>query len=484
MPVLTNNSIAWANLQISGGWTRIAWVSGLIAIGLPLLLFGSTRISLSPDSTLAGWFSVMGVAQAVCFGIVIPTRVHGAIKRDRISKLFESHRLMPESASAAVTGYILGPNLLLLSCMGVVMVIGAFIANAAKQDLVGWLAIHAAAAGLSGMLCCLVAFSSQWLPKFNPAIFGLIFAPMAANLGSFIPALRVMFAPYTWQLMPLLRGEIKLTHIVAFASQILFAAILFIGATRRYRRDDVAPLGFGWGFVMLAMWVVLTCIGTTSERVWMLGFNTDQVVGMSYVIGVSLAMLLAVGPIASAATAVSRWRQRRAIDAYDIQPRPISLIAASLLVLALLLGLLLAAPLEVGVLTGFQSTPAFRSATHLAMTGALIAIFVLSIALLSHAAGRMKTPAAWLILPWLVLIWSVLPLADLLIALMSGQIETFPRGLSSASAPFCLGLIWKNNLPQALIGLVAQAALIPLQIVFWLAIKRFNTRNPVLTTPA
>lgn len=484
MPLLTNNSIAWANLQISGGWTRIAWVAGLIAVGLPLLLFGSTRISLSPESTLAGWFTVMGVAQAVCFGIVIPSRVHGAIKRDRVSKLIESHRLMPESSAAAVAGYILGPNLLLLSCMGVVFVIGAFIANAAKQDLVGWVGVHAAAAGLSAMLCCLVAFSSQWLPKFNPAIFGLVFAPMAANLGSFIPALRVMFAPYTWQLTSLLRGEIRLTHIVAFASQILFAAILFIGATRRYRRDDVAPLGFGWGYVMLAMWVILTCIGTTSERVWALGFNSDQVVGMSYVIGVSLAMLLAVGPIASAATAMSRWRQRRAIDAYDIQPRPISLPAASTLVLALLLCLLLAAPLGVGVLTGFQSTPAFRTPVHLAMTGAQVAVFVLSVALLSHAAGRMKLPAAWLIVPWLVLIWGVLPLTDLLIALMTGQIETFPRGLSSASAPFCLGLIWKDALPQALIGLVTQAALVPLQILFWVAIKRFNAKNPALPTAA
>jgi hypothetical protein len=389
---------------------------------------------------------------------------------------------MPESAPAAILGYILGPNLLLLSCMSVVLVIGLFIADTAKQDPSGWLALHCAAAGISLMMCCLVAFTAQYVPKFNPALFGFIFGPLAVNVGTVVPALRVMFSPYTWGFTSLQRGDIKVVHIVAFASQIALAVILFIGACRRYRRDDVVPLGFGWGSVLLALWIALTCIGTMGERVWIIGpFNTDQVVGISYVVGVSLAMLIAVGPVSSAASAIARWKDRRKIDRYHIERKPIPLVFAATAVLALLLILLTASPLEVGVLTGFQSTAQFRQPIHLVLTGVLIGIFVLSVALLSHAAGKTKVPPFWLILPWLGITWILLPIVDVVTAVMQGDVDAFPRGLSSASAPFCLGQIWKDQLNMALIGVVAQAATVLLLVAMWHGLKRMNRRNTTVS---
>lgn len=478
MPFFTNNSIAWANMQISGGWARLAWVSGLIAVGLPLMMFGSMRISDEPNSTLTGWFVAMSIAQAILFLIVLPSRVHGAIKRDRTSKLIESHRLMPESSAAAVAGYIIGPNLLLLSCMGVVMILGLFIAQTAQQDPRGWLALHVAAAGLSMMMCCLVAFTAQYLPKFNPALLGLIFGPLTVNVGSLIPAIRVMFAPYTWGFAALQRGDVQVVHVIAFASQLACAIILFIGACRRYRRDDVVPLGFGWGMALVAIWVGLTLIGTRTERVWLIGpFNTDQMIGMAYVIGLSTAMLIAIGPVSSAATAVTRWKDRHAIDPYHIERRPIPLSLATLAVLGLLLTLLASAPAEVGILTGFQSTPQSREWIHFVLTSGVVGVFVLVVALLSHAAGRMKVPPAWLVLPWFGLTWILLPLIDAITAALQGEIESFPRGLSSASPPFCLGLIWKNQIQMAFVGLVAQAATLPMLLALWQGLKRMNSRR-------
>lgn len=477
MSILGNNSIAWANVQISGGWSRIAWIAGVLAIGLPLMLFGSMRISEDPQGTLSGWFIALGVVQGVLFGIVIPSRVHGAIKRDRLNKLIESHRLMPESAPAAVLGYIFGPNILLLSCMGVVMIVGLFIASAAKQDPAGWLSLHAAGGGLSLLVCCLVAFTTQYLPKFNPAMFGFIFGPLAVNVGTIVPALRVMFSPYTWGFMSLKQGDIELVHIIAFASHMALAGILFIGACRRYRRDDVMPLGFGWGTALLGLWVVLTCIGAMGERVSIIGpFNTDQVVGMSYVVGLSLAMLISVGPLTSAATAIAEWRARRAIDPYFVQKKPLLLPIAAVIILALLLSLLAAAPPEVGVLTGFSSSPRFRDNNHLILTGLVIGIFVISVTLIARDANRAKVGPLWLILPWIGLCWLLLPFIDAMTALMQGQIEQFPRGLSSASPPFCLGLIWKDKLATGLIGIVAQIATIPLILLLLQGVLKVRKR--------
>jgi hypothetical protein len=475
MPLLINNAIAWANLQISGGWSRVVWVTALIAIGLPLMLFGSMRISERPDATLTWWYHALALLQGILFGIVIPSRVHGAIKRDRLTKLIESHRLMPEGAASSILGYILGPNLLLLSAMGCVFVVGAFIAGAAGQDLRGWLALHSAAVGLSLMMCCLVTFTTQWLPKFNPALLGLIFGPMAIGVGSIVPALRVMFSPYTSGLAALQMGEIKVMHVVAFASQLTLAAILFVGACRRYRRDDMPPLGMWWGLALLTLWVALTCIGAMGERVWIVGpFNSDQVTGLSFVIGVASSLLLAIGPVSSAATAIARWRDRRAIDAYFIDREPLPLIAATMLVLALLLTLLLAAPLTVGTLAGFGINSTARQSTHLWLTGIVIVVFVLNISLLAFAAGRMRIPPAYLFVPWLILLWAALPILDGVTAAMQGDLESFPRSLSSASTPFTLGMIWNNDIPKAIVGVVAQVALIPLQLALWAGIKRFN----------
>ncbi len=480
MSVLTNNSIGWANVQITGGWSRIAWVCGAIAIGLPLLLFGSMRISEQPDATLAWWYHALSIVQGILFGIVIPTRVHGAIKRDRMNKLIESHRLMPESSAAAVAGYIFGPNLLLLAAMACVFVIGLFIASAANQDWRGWIALHAAGGGISFMMCCLVAFTTQWLPRFNPALFGFAFGPMAIGAGTIVPALRVMFSPYSSGFAALQMGEIKAIHIIAFASQFTLAVILFVGACRRYRRDDVPPLGFAWGFALLTLWVVLSCVGSLGERVWIIGpLNSDQVIGISYIIGVSTSMLLAVGPISSAAGAVARWRERRKIDAYFIDNHPLPLPLASLMVFVLLLSLLAAAPLTVGALSGWSTHGTPRQLIHFLLTALVIAVFVLSVALLAFAAGRMKIPTAYLFIPWLIVFWTLLPIIDASTAAMQGEIDAFPRLLSSASAPFCLGLIWKDEMSSALVGVVAQAAVIPLQIIFWNTIKRFNDRKRI-----
>jgi hypothetical protein len=485
MSLVLNNSIGWSCLQMSGGWKRIGWICALIAVAAPLLIFGSLQLnSQNSASTLSGWYVMLGILQGGLLGIGVPSRVHAAIKRDRVGKLFESHRLMPVPAGHAVAGYIVGSNLLLLACIGTLFLVGLIVSVPAQQDWRGWIAIHGAAAGLSATVCCFVAFSTAWLPKFNPALLGVILGPtLGAVSATFLPPLRVLLAPYVTGFADLQRGTVTPDLVISIAAQVLLSAIFFVGACRRYRRDDVPALGFLWGFALLVLWIAMTLIGIlATEPLWR-GRRGNESESVSYIVAVSLSLLLAIGPIASSASAMLRWRERRATDPHFIEQRPTGLRVATLLVCVAVMSLLLAAPKQVGSLTssvyGVNTSP-----IHLWFSGAAIVLFILTIASLAQAAARMRFPALYLIIAWLILTWILPPMLDGVITLIRGNFETYPHALSAVSTPFAFGLIWADQIRQAQIGLGVQAVTVLSLAIAWIIIKRSNSRrrDPVLAS--
>jgi hypothetical protein len=481
MSLVLNNSIGWACLQISGGWKRISWICAIIAVCVPLLIFGSLQLDdgTRTASTLQGWYWMLGIVQGGLLGIGVPSRVHAAIKRDRVGKLIESHRLMPTPAGHAIIGYIVGSNLLLLSCVATLFLVGLVIAVPANQDWRGWIALHAAGGGISATICCLVAFSTQWLPKFNPALFAVIFGPaMGAISATFLPPLRVLLGPYVGSgFYDLQRGEVNGGHVVSVAAQVLLSAIFFVGACRRYRRDDVPALGFGWGFALLSLWIALTLIGVLAvDRQRTVIFRGDDPEGVAYVVAVALSMLLAIGPIASSAGATLYWNERRVNDPHFIEPRPTPLPIAAVLVALAVLTLLLAAPRFAGSLV-YNRQEHLTRPIHLVLTGGVIVLFIATIAALARAAARLRVPAAWLVVGWLVLMWIVPPVLDGAFTLVKGDYDSYPHAFSGVSAPFCLGLIWAHRIEAAEIGLTVQACALVGVVILWTILKRSNARR-------
>ena len=476
-----NNAIGWVNFQMSGGVRRTAWVVAGVAIVLPLLMFGTSQIDeTAVQRSMRSWYAILSFIQGALLLFAVPSRVHGAIKRDRqTTKILELHRLMPVRPSHAIVGYIVGPNLLIGGIVAVVFAIGLFVATLALQDWRGWIAMHVAAGAMSLSLCCLSAFLSQWMPRLVPAFVNGIVGVIGTVAFAVLPGVRVMFAPFVANLPQLARGEIEVQQLVAGASQLGFAAILFVGAARRYRRDDVPILGFGWGLALLALWVGVTLIGTLDPRRFSADFYAeDRVTTIAYVVSTSLAMLLAIGPIASAATARLRWRERTRIDPYFDERAPTSLAPATILTLVVVAALLLAAPDRLEVPNWVRNvTTAFRPTwRHLLLDVGVIAAFGMTVAMLAHAAGRLRLPVTATIAAWTLLTWVIPPLVDGVAASLTAHNQRFPRPLGAASPPFALQAIWTGDLNAATVGLIAQAAAIPLLFVAWRLIPRRGRR--------
>lgn len=510
---LLNNSIGWANFQISGGPMRAAWVATAVAVFVPLLIFGTTQIE--PDSTkkaLEFWYMLLGILNGGILTLGLPGRVHGAMRRDRTSKLIESHRLMPTPAAHAIVGYLIGPNLLLMACAATIFVIGIVLGQVAGQDPRGWVAMHVAFAVVATTLSCLVAFSSQWLPRLNPALLLLVLGPLL-SIGSFtiVPALRVMFGPFFARLPQIQAGDVDPRVIVGGLAQLMFAAILFIGACRRYRRDDVPALGFGWGFALLALWVAVTIYGILVKGdldPFSIGTRGET---SAFVVSVTLSMLLAIGPVASAAQTQLAWQERRRVDAHFDVRRPIRGAVATTLVLALLATLLLAAPKSIEAtrkptqaeISAAEKREAAAVAARpagvprpyvppftevrtdhptggaeLATVAGIIATFVVTVGVLAWAAGRVRVAVPAVLTFWIAVTWALPPIVDgARVLLLDQQDAEFPGPVGAASPPFGIGAVFSGDLRSAVAGLIAQAAMIPLMVGAWLVFRKTSGRT-------
>lgn len=480
---MLNSAIGWANFQITGGAKRAIWCMAGVAVLVPLLIFGSTQIEPEGgNGALRFWFGLLGVTQGAILGLFLPGRVHAAIKRDRASKLIESHRLMPMPASHAIAGYILGPNLLLLGCSLVVFALGLFLAAEAGQSVEMWVGMNVGMGVLALTTCCLVAFLSNWLTRLNPAILLVLIGPLV-GIGSLtvVPALRVMSGSLLLGIPGVGAGTALTPELlVSFGSLLAFALILFVGACRRYRRDDVPALGFAWGFALLALWVGLTLFGILGPepgRQWI--SSRDRT--LSFVVSTAASMLLAIGPIASASLASLNWGERKRTDPHFADRRPMPVAIASVIVFALLSLLLIASP------RFFQSiwpdrpmlTGDVRGWLEPALVLATLAAFVATVGLIAWAAGRLRVSAMGLLGTWIVVTWVLPPLADgarVIFSLDQRSVD-FPTAIGAVSPPFGLGAIYFARWDAAVFGLVAQVALVPALVAAWFLLLRGRSRR-------
>jgi hypothetical protein len=481
------NAIAYSQFQISGGLKALFWSCLAVAIGAPTLVFVNAQ-SDPPNAvaTLSMWLRILLIIQSVLLFGIIPSRVHGAMKRDRQQKLIESHRLMPTPAWWAVTGYIVGPNLVLLAVSGIVMLVGMFVSIGAGLPVSSWVAQHVVLGFSCVMLSCLCAFFGQATPAVNPALVGPFLFPLGLGGMVLLPAWQLIMTPLQGSgVWALTTQKIDLPTALGVGMQLLIGLVLFVGAARRYRRDDQPALGVWWGLALVLVWVSGTLAASMVARDMRAGsplfrLNNETI---TFVASLSVSMLLAVGPIASAAFMRIDWTNRSAVDAHLVERRPIGIALTSVLTLLLLLTLLLVAPREwlthdyVEREAGWvvETTVHHPGAPHVLLTIAVVALFAATIATFTTAIVHMRlSPAKWNAV-WIALFWGIGPLLDVAgRAMMNrrfGEPETYPTFLTWLSPPGTLAAIWTDRHSDAAIGLTVQTALFFLALSI-LIIKR------------
>ncbi len=358
------NATAWAQLRLRRGWKNIlattaayaAIVGGLIVASLKLDEFSG------PAQILSFWtMALMGlqIGTLVVFGC---TAINGAIRKDITSGMIESHRLMNVSAAGAVAGYIVGATCQVVPIAAVNFALGAMTVGGSIFSPRGWLMANAVMVLFS--VCAwtataLLVFVTQMGTRLMVG-FAVICVIGHAVLPSLLPGLTMAISPIIrdsvfglvergqWTSTPRasLFGLVQdapwdPTYAISISAHCFVGMLCFLGAVRKYRRNDVVAFGPLLGLVLVAAWVMASAEGIRDWRAfeprWSHVQRIDSRTGL--IIALLLSMCVAAVPISGAAWLQTQWRRRQRLNdpALPRRPIPTPLVALAAVGIGLLL---------------------------------------------------------------------------------------------------------------------------------------------------
>jgi hypothetical protein len=266
-----DNSIGWAHWQLKGGWRNL--ITTIVGYIILLILVMSLSIRATPSDrvseTLAAWRNILLGLQAGVLVLFAAGRIGTAIRADQTSRMYESHRLMPIPAAAAVSGYLWGPTLQPLLLAAANFVSGLLVTIGAGMGADAWVYPNV----------ILLLFSLfVWVLSAYAACFGknagaLVFVPLLGftffqGLPFLVlPALRVLISPIAGKTIfvasNFLAGgwSLPISQVLAVVAQIYIGSIFYRGAMRKYVRPERTALGVVLALLLLAGWVAISMLG-------------------------------------------------------------------------------------------------------------------------------------------------------------------------------------------------------------------------------
>ncbi|HEV8291456.1 MAG TPA: hypothetical protein VGP94_06015, partial [Tepidisphaeraceae bacterium] len=153
------NPIGWAHLQLRGGLRNtIATTIGYTLI-ISILIFATVRFNPHSAPRILGAWTVgmLGLQTGILllFGCMT---VGSAVRLDHTSKMIESHRLMPTSATSAILGYVFGAPCQALAMALANFIIGAIVAGSAHVAFTRWAMANAILVGFVIFIWVVVVF--------------------------------------------------------------------------------------------------------------------------------------------------------------------------------------------------------------------------------------------------------------------------------------------------------------------------------------
>lgn len=451
-----NNPIAWATFKVRGGLKNHFWITAGYTLLITAVIIVTLRLN-PRGAMLLTWTKAMLGLQLSTLVLFGGTLIGHTIRRDITSGLLESHRLMPVSSGSAVIGYMIGPTSLALSLSAVNFVIGTTTAALSGVPINAWLTANAIIVLCVAFLWVGATFVSFVARNAFGILFGLMMSATVGNSGGavdMVPAINVLITPLLGNSIFFflhIGKEVTIGYLLAFIAQLIFGTIFFLGAMRRYRRDDVPPLGVTLGLLLLAAWIVTSAMSIARwpdfHPVGILRSQWEPIDRSAPIIATLLtAMLLGLVPISAAARGAADWMRTLLASGRPAGRRPISPLLISFLAALIAIPIVMVTRPDFQVRAALIGSVAVVVVSYFISTGYLLRIF--------YRAGRNPTLllAMWIVLTWLI------PIG--LDALRHVQLSSDDRPLFSLASPWGeLIDLWAVRPTGAVYGLVCQVGI-------------------------
>ncbi|MEP0843861.1 MAG: hypothetical protein HRF43_14250 [Phycisphaerae bacterium] len=348
------NAIGWAHYQLRGGWKNILATTVGYAVLIGLLIFGSVYLDpSSAPSIYAGWTMALLALQVGALVLYGCWSVSSAVKKDISTKMIESHRLMPVSGTDAIAGYLFGPTSQVLTIALANFLIGCATLQGATplgSGLVNWFKVNAILGIFAVSAWTVMVFLPLVFPMATSLLAGAVFILIMGYqmVPALLPGASLLVGPALQESifgMLALGRPISPELMVSIVAQLVVAALCYIGAQRKYRRDDVPAWGPLLGLAVVGTYVLISMRGLSTWEVFRpRGWWWET---PPFAVQLTLAamggLIVAIIPVSVAARQEVTWRRRRALHDPAPNPRPLpgmlivalaAAIAASLLPLA------------------------------------------------------------------------------------------------------------------------------------------------------
>jgi hypothetical protein len=180
-----------------------------------------------------------------------------------------------------------------------------------------------------------VAFLPLAMPVGSRALLALVWVLIVSHMAhsgllALVPGLGMLFGPAigTTVFGIAMNGRVSPAHAISALAQVLVAVLCFVGAVRKYRRDDVLAWGPVMGLVVVAAYGLISLTGislweqfrTLNSRSEIAPFDAQLIIAT---IG---ALLAAALPVSAAAWLQTLWQRRKRLHDPAPNPRPIPVL--------------------------------------------------------------------------------------------------------------------------------------------------------------
>lgn len=353
----TDNPIAWSNFYRKGGFRSAIGTSSAYFGIIGALIFLSARLNQrDASSSYSAWTNILLGLQLVFLVIIGAGRVTGTIRSDISSGMIESLRMMPLPGRHAIAGYMTSSAATLSGFFIANFVLGLIVNTLSELPAERWLAAN----GILLIFAIFVWTIAAFMAFLSKGAGG--FLVLISIIGIFGNAALLYVAPGLIVLAgPLVGGsifdprssqtEFAAPLAISIAAQFLVGAILFAGASRKFRRPDALALGAWLGLALLLSFIGISLLALLKTESFQPRFLArafrDSDPEVPFCGSTILVLLFSLIPLANFARLHVNWVKGRIDDPQLKRSVPPPAIAAVIVAAALAL-MLLALPTPPG----------------------------------------------------------------------------------------------------------------------------------------